>query len=107
MSKLRCHISISLDGFAAGPDQSHENPLGVGGEQRPGDLLVTPPAVQVPPAGEHLGDPPVERGGAGDPRGQPVPLVQVRWRHIAGQPGGLQYVPAVPLPVPGHLGRVP
>src|SRR4051794_12387848 len=32
MSKLRCHISISLDGFVAGPDQSEENPLGEGGE---------------------------------------------------------------------------
>jgi dihydrofolate reductase len=32
MSKLRCHISISLDGFVAGPNQSVENPLGEGGE---------------------------------------------------------------------------
>src|SRR3954451_2717277 len=32
MSKLRCHISISLDGFVAGPSQSEENPLGEGGE---------------------------------------------------------------------------
>lgn len=31
-SKLRFQISISLDGFAAGPDQSTENPLGIGGE---------------------------------------------------------------------------
>jgi dihydrofolate reductase len=33
MSKLRCHISISLDGFVAGPNQSMENPLGEGGER--------------------------------------------------------------------------
>jgi len=33
MSKLRCHISISLDGFVAGPNQSEENPLGEGGER--------------------------------------------------------------------------
>jgi dihydrofolate reductase len=33
MSKLRCHISISLDGYVAGPNQSVENPLGEGGEQ--------------------------------------------------------------------------
>ncbi|HZB05481.1 MAG TPA: dihydrofolate reductase family protein [Thermoleophilaceae bacterium] len=33
MSKLRCHISISLDGFVAGPSQSEENPLGEGGER--------------------------------------------------------------------------
>jgi dihydrofolate reductase len=32
MSRLRCHISISLDGFVAGPNQSRENPLGEGGE---------------------------------------------------------------------------
>ena len=33
MSKLRCHISISLDGFLAGPNQSEENPLGERGER--------------------------------------------------------------------------
>jgi dihydrofolate reductase len=32
MGKLRFHLSISLDGYAAGPDQSEDNPLGVGGE---------------------------------------------------------------------------
>ena len=33
MSKLRLRISMSLDGFVAGPDQSVKDPLGVGGEQ--------------------------------------------------------------------------
>ena len=33
MSKVRVHISTSLDGYVAGPNQSHENPLGEGGEQ--------------------------------------------------------------------------
>jgi dihydrofolate reductase len=33
VSKLRCHISISLDGFVAGPNQSEQNPLGEGGER--------------------------------------------------------------------------
>ena len=33
MSKLRCDISISLDGFVAGPNQCEENPLGEGGER--------------------------------------------------------------------------
>jgi len=33
MGKLRCHISISLDGFVAGPNQSEEEPLGEGGER--------------------------------------------------------------------------
>ena len=34
MPKLRVHnFSVSLDGYAAGPDQSRETPLGVGGEE--------------------------------------------------------------------------
>jgi dihydrofolate reductase len=32
MSKLRVHISISADGYVAGPNQSEQNPLGEGGE---------------------------------------------------------------------------
>jgi len=31
MSKLRLHIAMSLDGFVAGPEQSVDNPLGIGG----------------------------------------------------------------------------
>lgn len=33
MSKLRFRISMSLDGFVAGPNQSVDNPLGIGGER--------------------------------------------------------------------------
>lgn len=33
MAKLKAQISISLDGFVAGPNPSEENPLGEGGEQ--------------------------------------------------------------------------
>ena len=34
MTELRVHnLSVSLDSYAAGPDQSPEQPLGVGGEQ--------------------------------------------------------------------------
>ena len=33
MSKLRCQISISLDGYVAGPGQSREHPLGTRGER--------------------------------------------------------------------------
>jgi len=34
MAKLRVHnLSMSIDGYAAGPDQSLDNPLGVGGER--------------------------------------------------------------------------
>ena len=32
MSKVRFQLAVSLDGFVAGPHQSEENPLGVGGE---------------------------------------------------------------------------
>lgn len=33
MTKLRFRISMSLDGYTAGPRQSTDNPLGIGGEQ--------------------------------------------------------------------------
>jgi len=33
MSRVTCQISISVDGYAAGPDQTTENPLGEGGER--------------------------------------------------------------------------
>jgi dihydrofolate reductase len=33
MSKVRAHISVSLDGYVAGPNQSMEEPLGEGGER--------------------------------------------------------------------------
>ncbi len=33
MSKLRSSVTVSLDGFVAGPNQSVDDPLGVGGEQ--------------------------------------------------------------------------
>jgi dihydrofolate reductase len=32
MSDVRVHISVSADGYVAGPNQSKENPLGEGGE---------------------------------------------------------------------------
>src|SRR5829696_4032816 len=32
MPSVTCHISISLDGFVAGPDQSLDDPLGKNGE---------------------------------------------------------------------------
>jgi dihydrofolate reductase len=33
VSRLRAQISMSLDGYVAGPNQSEENPLGEGGER--------------------------------------------------------------------------
>ena len=32
MPDTTCHMSVSLDGFAAGPDQSRDDPLGKAGE---------------------------------------------------------------------------
>src|ERR671925_410795 len=48
MSKLRCHIAISADGFVAGPNQSEENPLGEGGEGLH-DWIVAPAAWRQSP----------------------------------------------------------
>jgi dihydrofolate reductase len=33
VTRTTAHVSISLDGFIAGPDQDRENPLGLGGRQ--------------------------------------------------------------------------
>ena len=33
MAKIISDITISLDGFSAGPNVSHENPMGIGGER--------------------------------------------------------------------------
>ena len=32
VSKVRVHISVSVDGYVAGPDQTLQNPLGEGRE---------------------------------------------------------------------------
>jgi hypothetical protein len=33
MSRVKVNITVSLDGFVAGPNQSEKDPLGIGGEQ--------------------------------------------------------------------------
>jgi dihydrofolate reductase len=33
MTRTTCHVTISLDGYLAGAEQSMENPLGIGGER--------------------------------------------------------------------------
>jgi dihydrofolate reductase len=33
MTRTTCHLSVSLDGYLAGPGQTREEPLGVGGER--------------------------------------------------------------------------
>ena len=45
-TKLRLWIAMSLDGFVAGPSQSVENPLGIGGMRLHGLELVR--AVAAP-----------------------------------------------------------
>ena len=40
MSKVRAHISASLDGYVAGPNQSMEEPLGENGESLHDWLVV-------------------------------------------------------------------
>ena len=37
MTDTTCHMSISLDGFVAGPDQARDNPLGTRGRELHGD----------------------------------------------------------------------
>src|SRR5713101_4645711 len=41
MGRVTCQISISLDGFVAGPNQSLDNPLGEGGEHLHDWLFAT------------------------------------------------------------------
>src|SRR5437016_13486008 len=41
MSSVTCQISISLDGFVAGPNQSAENPIGEGGMRLHEWMLAT------------------------------------------------------------------
>lgn len=47
MSRVRVHISVSADGYVAGPNQSEENPLGEAGE-RLHDWLVALRAWRAP-----------------------------------------------------------
>ncbi len=47
MSRLRVHISVSADGYVAGPNQSEENPLGEAGE-RLHDWIVALRAWRAP-----------------------------------------------------------
>jgi dihydrofolate reductase len=54
MGHVTCHLSMSLDGYIAGPDQSRDDPVGVGGMQ----LLqwqLSPDEADVAARGELLG----------------------------------------------------
>ena len=53
MAKLRVHnLSISLDGYVAGPDQSLDDPLGVGGERLHEWIVATRAFLQSHGTGE-------------------------------------------------------
>lgn len=54
MSKLRLKISMSLDGYVAGPNQSVDNPLGIGGTRL--HEWAVPLAVWREPHGEEGGE---------------------------------------------------
>ena len=67
MSRLRVHnLTISLDGYAAGPGQSLDDPLGIGGEQLHEWLFATRFGRQM--AGEEDGETGLDddRARAGD-----------------------------------------
>jgi len=63
MTDTTCHMSISLDGFAAGPDQSRDNPLGKRGrevhgwhlgDERASDADETPTGWLMRPRGAYV-----------------------------------------------------
>jgi dihydrofolate reductase len=56
VTELRVHnFSVSLDGYGAGPSQSEENPLGIGGEQLH-EWIFAPDATDVDRRFRALGD---------------------------------------------------
>ncbi|SDU71231.1 Dihydrofolate reductase [Jiangella alkaliphila] len=70
--KLRVHMySVSVDGYGAGPDQSLENPLGIGGEDLHDWAIATPTFDAADPT-------------AAAPVGVDDEYVQRNWRNIGG-----------------------
>ena len=47
MADTTCHMSISLDGFVAGPEQSRDNPLGKRGSELHGWHIGDPRATEA------------------------------------------------------------
>src|SRR4051794_32696799 len=63
MTDTTCHMSISLDGFVAGPDQSRDDPLGKRGievhgwhigDPRATEADETAPGCLMPPGGAYV-----------------------------------------------------
>jgi dihydrofolate reductase len=97
MSKVRVHISVSVDGYVAGPNQSLENPLGEGGEGlhdwvvalkawrelhglEGGEVNASTPVVE-----ESLANVGAEIMGRGKFGGGPGPWGDDRWRGWWGE----------------------
>jgi hypothetical protein len=107
MSELRFFISMSLDGYVAGPNQSAEDPLGVGGEQL--HEWIFPLAAWRKDHGEEGGEenastPVIERRTANN-RGRGDGAQHVRWRPGAVGRGFLEGIgESPPFHVPVFLG---
>ena len=92
MSEVRVHISVSADGYAAGPNQSLENPLGEGGEnlhewvvalrawREPHGLEGGEVNASTPVVEESLANVGAEIMGRGKFGGGPGPWDDDRWR---------------------------
>ena len=66
MTFTSAHVTISLDGFMAGPDQTLDDPLGRGGEALQVLGLQRGDLIRGGQLGDRIGPrPPVERGGPG------------------------------------------
>jgi hypothetical protein len=72
-----CHMSISLDGYAAGPDQSRDNPLGTRGRELHGRHIGDPRGAYV--MGRNMFDPIPMEGGTTFDRGS-TPSTSSPWR---------------------------
>src|SRR4051794_24007266 len=56
MNKLQASITVSMDGFVAGPDDGPERGLGVGGERLHYWVFGGPWSYDSPPRGEAVGE---------------------------------------------------
>ena len=72
MSNVRVHITVSADGYVAGPNQSEENPLGEGGESLHEWVVALRSLARAPRPGRRRGEREQRRpgGGAGECRGR-------------------------------------
>ena len=102
MPDTTCHMSISLDGFVAGPDQSRDNPLGKRGQgaarlaprrrarqrgRRDGDRLAHAPARRLRHGPQHV---------RADPRRVGRGLARLVGRRAAVPRAGLRAHPSRP-----------